>query len=44
MEVTVNKRVSGKKILCLLRRFESLHLPFAPSGVNRHAKGALDQS
>jgi hypothetical protein len=32
MEVTVDESVSGKKILRLLRRFESLHLPFAPSG------------
>jgi len=31
MEVTVDKCVSGEKVLSLLRRFESLHLTFAAS-------------
>jgi hypothetical protein len=32
VEVTVDESVSREKILCLPRRFESLHLPFASSG------------
>jgi hypothetical protein len=32
MEVTVDESVRREKILCLPRRFESLHLPFASSG------------
>jgi hypothetical protein len=32
MEVTVDESVSAKKVLYLPRRFESLHMSFAPAG------------
>jgi len=31
MEMVVNERVSGEKVLRLLGRFEPLHLPFSAS-------------
>jgi hypothetical protein len=31
MEMAMDKSVSGEEVLSLVRRFESLHLPLAPS-------------